>query len=377
MLYWNVQSEFDGEATIQITYFTSGITWTRRLSVHRRRGREEHELRRASCGSSTTAAKNTRTPRCGWSSARSTWSRRSPSSRRFPSPKSPRLRSREAQRSRRSKPLIEFMERAAGKSQVGDRPADRRREGNHQGRTQRVLHLHDRRDRNDPERLVEADAVARRAGGAVQDSVPLSPAGIWRAARADVPADQRRGIEARHHAAAGRRRARVSRQRPRRPLVPDAAADQVHPDRRQDRAESRPRPGSDLRADQAPHVPRQTSGCRSTARTTSARSSATRCCRSKSTPSLVGWDEHEIYTQRIRNYTGKADRGRSPPHLRRAISSSAASSSRSCTTIRPCSFTPTRRRRQDGRPAVRDRSASKAATSSKTTSRWKPPRCKP
>ena len=27
-LFWNVQSEFDGEATIQITYFTSGITWS-------------------------------------------------------------------------------------------------------------------------------------------------------------------------------------------------------------------------------------------------------------------------------------------------------------------------------------------------------------
>src|SRR5262245_56344747 len=27
MLYWSVQSDFDGEATIQITYFTSGITW--------------------------------------------------------------------------------------------------------------------------------------------------------------------------------------------------------------------------------------------------------------------------------------------------------------------------------------------------------------
>ena len=26
-LYWNVQSDIDGEATIQITYFTSGITW--------------------------------------------------------------------------------------------------------------------------------------------------------------------------------------------------------------------------------------------------------------------------------------------------------------------------------------------------------------
>jgi hypothetical protein len=28
MLYWNVQSEVDGEAKIQITYFTSGITWS-------------------------------------------------------------------------------------------------------------------------------------------------------------------------------------------------------------------------------------------------------------------------------------------------------------------------------------------------------------
>ncbi len=28
MLYWNVQSDIDGEATIQITYFTSGITWS-------------------------------------------------------------------------------------------------------------------------------------------------------------------------------------------------------------------------------------------------------------------------------------------------------------------------------------------------------------
>ncbi|MFO0838115.1 MAG: hypothetical protein U1D55_06265 [Phycisphaerae bacterium] len=27
MLYWNVQSEFDGAATVEITYFTSGISW--------------------------------------------------------------------------------------------------------------------------------------------------------------------------------------------------------------------------------------------------------------------------------------------------------------------------------------------------------------
>ena len=28
VLYWNVKSEFDGEATVQITYFTSGISWS-------------------------------------------------------------------------------------------------------------------------------------------------------------------------------------------------------------------------------------------------------------------------------------------------------------------------------------------------------------
>ncbi len=28
MLYWNVQSEFDGEAMVEISYFTSGITWS-------------------------------------------------------------------------------------------------------------------------------------------------------------------------------------------------------------------------------------------------------------------------------------------------------------------------------------------------------------
>jgi hypothetical protein len=28
MLYWNVNSDFDGEATVEITYFTSGITWS-------------------------------------------------------------------------------------------------------------------------------------------------------------------------------------------------------------------------------------------------------------------------------------------------------------------------------------------------------------
>ena len=28
MLYWNIQSEVEGEATVEITYFTSGISWS-------------------------------------------------------------------------------------------------------------------------------------------------------------------------------------------------------------------------------------------------------------------------------------------------------------------------------------------------------------
>src|SRR3989304_927765 len=28
MLYWNVQSEINGEATVEISYFTSGISWS-------------------------------------------------------------------------------------------------------------------------------------------------------------------------------------------------------------------------------------------------------------------------------------------------------------------------------------------------------------
>ena len=83
MLYWNVQSEIDGEATIQITYFTSGITWTRRLPCIADADEKNDAASRASSACTTTAAKNTRTPRSAWWSARSTSSRKSPSSRTF------------------------------------------------------------------------------------------------------------------------------------------------------------------------------------------------------------------------------------------------------------------------------------------------------
>ena len=87
MLYWNVQSDFDGEATIEITYFTSGITWSADYLCVADKDEKQTELRRVRPRQQPLAARNTKTPRCGWWSARSTWSRRSPSWRRCRSAK--------------------------------------------------------------------------------------------------------------------------------------------------------------------------------------------------------------------------------------------------------------------------------------------------
>ena len=46
-------------------------------------------------------------------------------------------------------------------------------QGDHQGGPERILHLHDRRHGDDPQRLVEADAELRGPDGALQDPVPL------------------------------------------------------------------------------------------------------------------------------------------------------------------------------------------------------------
>ena len=80
MLYWNVQSEIDGEATIQITYFTSGITWSADYVCIA----DKDERQMSFDGFvrvTTTAAKSMKMPRSGWWSARSISSRKSPSSR--------------------------------------------------------------------------------------------------------------------------------------------------------------------------------------------------------------------------------------------------------------------------------------------------------
>ena len=81
MLYWNVNSEIDGEAAIQITYFTSGITWSPTTCAWPTKTRGKWASR-ASCGLPTTAARSTKMPRCGWWWATSIWWKKSPSWRK-------------------------------------------------------------------------------------------------------------------------------------------------------------------------------------------------------------------------------------------------------------------------------------------------------
>ena len=49
-------------------------------------------------------------------------------------------------------------------------------------------------------------------------------------------------------------------------------------------------------------------------RTSSSRS-ASRACRSSRTASVAGWDDHEVYAQRIRNYTAKPIERGNPPDV--------------------------------------------------------------
>ena len=115
---------------------------------------------------------------------------------------------------------IDAMAASSGRRPAGGRQAaDGEAEADHQGGPERILHLHHRRHGDDPQRLVQADAELRGPDGAVQDPVPLPARRVRRPAGADVPADQRQGIEARHHAAAGRHGPGLPRERPGRALA--------------------------------------------------------------------------------------------------------------------------------------------------------------
>ena len=116
----------------------------------------------------------------------------------------------------------------------------------------------DRRDRNDPQRLVEADAQLRRPTTCRSRSSTATARSEYgeqlvRMYLLTNDEESKLGTTPLPDGVV-----RVFRDNGRDGLsYLAAAADQVHPDRRQDRAEPRPRSRSGLRAGQAPRLPRQ------------------------------------------------------------------------------------------------------------------------
>ena len=191
MLYWNVQSEMDGEATVEITYFTSGITWSAdyvciadpdetQMDIdglrprvqqlgrgvrerpgaagggHDQPGRED---RRA--GADAGTARSRRAGREDEAELRQEATRRAWSSRRLPI--------------------------GAGRRRRGHDATEA--QADHQGGPERVLHLHDRRHGDHPQRL-DASGCGRFEGRQVPFKIQYRyrPAGVRRPAGAHVPA---------------------------------------------------------------------------------------------------------------------------------------------------------------------------------------------
>ena len=159
MLYWNVQSEIDGEAVIEITYFTSGISWSADYvgicdaaetdhaagglrAGHQRIGRRLRQRPGPAGGRHDQSDREDR--RIGRNSPWTRW-------RNWTRPNATNCGSR---------PRGNWPPRQPA-GMGGTACRRRRTQGHHQGRAERVLHLHDRRDRDDSQRLVQADAELR------------------------------------------------------------------------------------------------------------------------------------------------------------------------------------------------------------------------
>ncbi len=168
MLYWNVQSELDGDATVEITYFTSGIHWSADyvgiadrdetqlglesfVRVDNQSGEEyENAQVRLVVGRVNLVEKITQLAH---------GMEKELSELKADEKKELHYKAiRELSRDKDSKGqgfgggrLGKEADEAAGGPQ-----------GNRQGRTQRLLHLHDRGHGNDPQRLGETAPQLRR-----------------------------------------------------------------------------------------------------------------------------------------------------------------------------------------------------------------------
>ena len=181
MLYWNVQSEMDGEATIEITYFTSGISWS--ADYIGIAGADESQLNlEGFVRVNNHSGEEYEDAQVRLVVGRINLVQKIAELARIPATEVARLPG-EDQAILTRQALRKRDERADGWN--GGAAAARTcragaTQGGRQGRSGRVLHLYDRRHGDDPQRLVEADAEPGSGQGAGEDPVPLPPRRIWR-----------------------------------------------------------------------------------------------------------------------------------------------------------------------------------------------------
>ena len=181
----------------------------------------------------------------------------------------------------------------------------RDRKADHQGRPQRIFHLLHRRNRNDSQRLVEANAHRSKARPSrSRSSIATGPQEygdqLVRMYLLTNNKDSKLGTTPLPDGIVSG----LPRQRPRRALYLAAAAHQVHPDRRQDRTEPGRRSGVIFELIKLQSIPRRHLDA-DERREHVPQAGRQRGREIELNSSVAGWDDHEVYTQRIRNYTDK------------------------------------------------------------------------
>ena len=334
MLYWNVQSEMEGEATVEITYFTSGIRWSADylctanldetemgfegfVRVFNNSGEEYEDAHvRLVVGKINLVEKIAQLAQILPANVPE-----------LPAGKKRDLRE-EALRLPMSSPQMGF----GGGMAALKKPKEIVKEGLSE------YFIYTIEGTETIPNGWSSGCGASRAKRALQDPVPLPGQRIWGPTRPYVPPDQRQGVETGDDASARRHGSGLPAERPRRALVSGRPANQVRPDWGQDRIEPRPRPRGPFRVGEAEDVAGQPLGA-NPGRRPFPTSGRARSARSRSTvPSSAGTTTRSSpsgsATTRKNRSTWRSA-ARCP-----AISSSAVRWGRRTSTSRPLSTMP-------------------------------------
>ncbi len=162
MLYWNVQSDFDGEAMLEITYFTSGISWAADYTLVA--DKDEKELKLESFVKVTNqSGEEYENAEVRLVVGTINLVEKIAHLAQIPLEEVEKLGDLKKRKMEVTRLSVDAPAPAAPATE-SLASATSQPKGDHQGRFERILHLHDRRDRNDPQRLEQTPPLSRNLG---------------------------------------------------------------------------------------------------------------------------------------------------------------------------------------------------------------------